>query len=424
MSDRAAYVMWWVRSDWLPDDDWLWYTVVQSGTPTLPRLVSGAPGAQTPRLARGPGGSLHAAFRSYSAETDSYDTNYIQRMPDDPFAWPPPAYGPPALFATESESDDANLTVVQEPHDGRVRAHVVWSEQVGARNLIFYGRVGDGWQQGRTAGGASHIGGPGCANTTTTSVNCYAGFSPSVAVVSGPSGSEVFVMWEGRDELSGRKAIYWGYTLIQGDGTPRAPWSSVRELSGGSVNKGNATCPELNAEAPAIAVSPLGTVHAVWLEQEPDCQYYVRTTRLIYSPETQDYYPDYGERVSPRPVAVEYQQNTDHPRLAFDAQARRYVVWKETYNAIRAARASASAMDWADLGALNSGDCAGPAGVGGVDLVASPSRTMLHAVWAARSSATVSSVCYSGLDTLTSRAYLPHVQQAALPAVGSGGKQK
>ena len=124
--------------------------------------------------------------------------------------------------------------------------------------------------------------------------------------------------------------------------------------------------------------------------------------------------PDYLERVSPRPVSINNQTNVDRPRLAFDGQGRRYAVWKESYTVIRAAVGDASQDNWQDLGQINTGICGGSQSMEAVDLAASPSQTTLHAVWVARASQSAGRVCYSMLDTLAYRNYLPMVTKAAL----------
>lgn len=414
LADRSAYVVWWVRSEFAPDDDWMWETSVTSGTVVTPTLLSGAPGAQQPRLVRGPGGSLHATFRSWSPQDNAYNTNYIQHLPGDPLPWPPPAYGPPPLFATGAESLDPNLTVAQNQQTGDVRAHVVWSQDAPSlsRPLIYYSRVGAGWQKGDTDG-FSHIRGPGCS-AGGVGVNCYAGYAPSIAIIDRAGGQEAIVVWEGRDYLSNTPAVYFGRSPLLADGAPSVDWSAPAQLSGAGVAKGSAACPNLEGYAPSIAVSPTGQLHAAWIEQELDCQYYIHTGRLRFDTASQTFVPDYLERVSPRPVSIDNQTSVDRPRLAFDGQGRRYVVWKESYSAIRAAVGDATQDHWQDLGQLNSGVCGDSQSMEAVDLAASPSRATLHVVWVARVALNAGRVCYSTLDTLTYRGHLPLVANNTL----------
>lgn len=419
LADRLAQVVWWVRNTgepFDPSEDWMWQTYVSGATFRPPQWLWGEPGAQQPRLAAGPDGSLHAVFRSWNPTPAAYNTNYIQRLPSDPGAWPPNAYGPPPLFPAELESADMNLAVARNPVGGETRAHIVWSQAVDGLPLplIYYSRAGVGWQRGITEG-ASLIRGPGCS-LGGVGINCYAGYAPAVAVVQRDAAREVVVVWEGRNYFNNADTIYFGYTHLQADGATDPEWSTPAQLSGLAENKGSAACSVLRAEKPSVALSPTGQLHAVWLEQAADCNYYVRTARLRYDPGLQTYLPDYLEQVSPRPVAIQNQTAVDRPRLAFDAQGRRYVVWKESYTEIRATVGDPMLDQWQDLGKLNTGVCGDSQVVEAVDLSASPSRTMLHAVWVGGVTLSNAHVCYSSLDTLVNRGYLPLLEvKAARP---------
>ncbi len=409
-ANGEAQVLWWSAHPTNPlRDDALWLARSPAATAT-PEFLSGALASRTPRLAVGPTGSLHAVFQTFNENGSQYDINYIQKLPSDTWGWPLPARDPP-LFPTTQQSTNPALFVVKEPQDNEIRAHIVWEEGTAPRPLIYYARVGSDWQTGRPLYG--WLGTPDCDNPNPGSPSCYSGYLPSVAVLQEP-GLSAHVVWEGRNYSDNTPVIFWGSAPLDATGQPTS-WTPATTVSTNLTGKGAAPaqCPAnpwgagLGALAPSTVVAPGGQLHAVWLEQKADCNFYVFTSRLQYQTSRSAYEWLLPEQVSTLPVDQGGQ--SERPRLAFDRLGHRYVLWKTSYQTLVVWRSEAVGV-WEAPQQVNSGACQGVAGVLNPDLVADPSASALHAVWVARPG---DRVCYARLDPFPQRVYLPHVLKRA-----------
>lgn len=437
---ETVHVMWSTESQTDPiTDDVMWYANWTGQPWPPPANYIAALGSRNARLAVGPLGHLHAAFMSYHPSQNSYDADYVERLTDQEAPLPPPENDPnQLLFPTAFDMNDPGLAV-STGADGLERGHVVWSEySSGPRPPLYYGRA---YRQPNsfttTVEALGPIGAAGCLDAPASSPDCYRGYKPSVAVVERPGGSDkdLVVVWEGRDNFAPSTPVIYSGTRRLCPPDQTCLWSTPQPVSNNQLNKtGKArqVCsaqepqPTLRAVAPSIAMSPRRTLHAVWLQQlQANGPYYVYTARLVYDQAAQNYCWDYFETIPTEPVPAESVQlaRFEPPRLAFDQQRRRYAVWNVGFQRVVVATSdldeAASTGDhdvyrpWQAHNPINTGDCAGPNGVRGVDVAAREGGgQFVHVVWTAvNSGGGRGEICYARLG-YGYQTFVPRIDKA------------
>lgn len=406
-TDGRVHTMWWAQNRTRDArQDALWYSDTTGASWPSPNFYLGPPGSVNPHILTDEAGNLYGVFQFLRSDLQ-YDITYIQKMTNDGFTWPPPPYTD--LFPTAAQSQNPGVAIARDARDGQVRGHIVWEEQSVFPPVIYYGRVGPG-PGGITPEGFIQIG-PNCVDPGQQTAGCYRGFLPSVAVVDGRQGKEVHVVWEGRDGITqGIPVIYWGYTRIDPQTGATLGWSDPQILSNNLPAKTRATsqCTRLESRSPSIKVAPNGTLHATWVEQKDDCQYYVLTSRLIYSDtRTPPYQWEFLETVPSQtnpPV-----ESSERPRLAFDSSSRRYVLWNANFQEMWLARSLGFGV-WETPQRLNTGGCVGVFNVEEGDVVSDPRGATLHAVWVAHQlSPQEARLCHTRIDPYPAKAFLPSI---------------
>ncbi len=445
---EKVHVMWATASQSNPiTEDVMWYAgwTGQPWPPPTPYIA--ALGSTNPRLAVGPQNHLHAAFLT-SRPGGPYDADYVERLSTDDAPFPPPENDPNRLlFPTTTDSNDVGLAV-STGSDGLERGHLVWSEAAGGSGSppLYYGRAHREPTSLTPSGDAmSPLGAAGCLDTLS-SPDCYRGYRASVAVVDVPGGSakSLVVVWEGRDVFAPQTPVVYSGTRRLCPPDQTCLWTPPQPVSNNQLNKVGGTrqaCsaqdpqPSLRAVAPSVALSPRGTLHAVWLQQrQADGPYYVHTARLVYDDAAQDFCWDYYEPITADPVPAENVRTSrfERPRLAFDQQGRRYAVWNVGFQRIVVATsdldAAASTGDhdvyapWQTQGAINTGDCTSARGVRDVDVATKTKREgqgsgaqFVHVVWTVVNPDSLNRgrICYARLG-YGYQSFMPGIQRGGM----------